>query len=88
VRLRRPLLPLLLVLPVALSACGGSDKDAKALLRTSFKQPIRSADVSMDLELKVDGVKQLQNPITVRLTGPYRSNGPKKLPSADRPTSR
>ena len=37
----------------------------------------------MDLELKVDGVKQLQNPITVRLTGPYRSNGPKKLPSAD-----
>jgi hypothetical protein len=86
-RLRRLLVPLLLVLlgavPLALSACGGSDKDAKGLLKTAFKQPIQSADVSMDVEIKIDGVQQLKNPITVRLTGPYRSNGSKKLPGAD-----
>jgi hypothetical protein len=86
-RLRRLLAPLLLVVlgafALALSACGGSDKDAKGLLRTAFKQPIQSADVSMDLQIKIEGVEQLKNPITVRLTGPYRTNGSKKLPSAD-----
>jgi hypothetical protein len=86
-RLRRPLLALLLVLlaaiPLALAACGDSDKDAKGLLRSAFDRPIKSADVSMDLQIKVDGVEQLKQPITVRLNGPYRSNGSKKLPSAD-----
>jgi hypothetical protein len=80
-RLRRPLLPFLLVLlgaiPLALGACGESDKDAKSLLRTAFDRPIQSADVSMDIQVKVDGVEQLKQPITVRLTGPYRSNGSK-----------
>jgi hypothetical protein len=79
-RLRRLLLSLLLV---PLAGCGGSDKDAKSLLKTAFDQPIRSADVSMDIELKVDGVEQLKNPITVKLNGPYRTNGSKKIPSAD-----
>jgi hypothetical protein len=86
-RLRRPLAALLLVLlgaiALALAACGGSDKDAKGLLKTAFSQPIQSADVSMDIQIKVDGVEQLKQPITVRLSGPYRSNGSKKLPSAD-----
>jgi hypothetical protein len=86
-RLRRLLLPLLLLVlgavPAALAGCGGSDEDAKGLLKTAFAQPIRSADVSMDIELKVDGVEQLKNPITVKLNGPYRSNGSKKIPSAD-----
>jgi hypothetical protein len=39
--------------------------------------------VSLDIELKVDGVPQVKDPIRVKLTGPYKSNGGKKLPSFD-----
>jgi hypothetical protein len=78
---------LLLVLGAALVAgCGGSsgnDKDATALLNTAFRQPIKSADVSFDLEVQVNGVKALSSPIAVKFSGPYVNNGPGKLPSMD-----
>jgi hypothetical protein len=67
-----------------LSACGGgSDEDALALLRKSFAQPIGSANVTIDVTVKVDGVPQLSKPIRVKAGGPYQSNGSRKLPSLD-----
>ena len=78
---------LLLVLGASLvSACGssgGNDKDATALLQTAFHQPIKSADVNFDLEVQVQGVPALKNPISVKFAGPYVNNGPGKLPSMD-----
>lgn len=79
---------LLLVLAAALVAgCGGggsaNDKDATALLDSAFHQPIKSADVSFDLEVQVNGVAALKSPISVKFSGPYVNNGPGKLPSMD-----
>lgn len=69
-------------LAVGLAACGGgSDKNAKALLRKAFSRPIGSANITIDVNAKVDGVASLSQPIRVKLGGPYQSNGSKKLPS-------
>jgi hypothetical protein len=69
-----------------LAGCGsssGSDKDATALLNTAFHQPIKSADVSFNLQVQVNGVAALKNPVSVKFSGPYVNNGPGKLPSMD-----
>lgn len=85
----RRLLSLLLVAlasvaALALSACGGDDSaDAKALLRDAFKTPIPKANLSLDLSAKVDGVPQLSEPVTFKLTGPYESTGKNKVPKLD-----
>jgi len=71
---------------LALSACGGGDGDsgdAKALLKDAFSKPISSANVSLDLSAKIDGVPQLSQPITFKMTGPYESRGAKKVPKLD-----
>src|SRR4051812_41699574 len=87
---RRLISPLLVALAsaaaLALSACGGGDGDsgdAKALLKDAFSKPISSANVSLDLSAKIDGVPQLSQPITFKMTGPYESQGAKKVPKLD-----
>ena len=87
----RRLLSLLLVAlasvaALALAACGGGDGDsgdAKAQLKKAFSTPIKSANVSLDLSAKVDGVPQLSQPVTFKMTGPYESRGSKKVPKLD-----
>jgi hypothetical protein len=87
----RLLFPLLLVLilgiSLAVTACGGgssgsggNSKDATNLLDTAFKQSIKSANVSIDVEIGVTGVEQLKGPISVKLNGPYESSGSGQLP--------
>jgi hypothetical protein len=74
------------VAALALSACGGGDDDsgdAKALLKEAFSNPIKSANVSLDLSAKIDGVPQLSQPISFKMTGPYESQGDKKIPKLD-----
>jgi hypothetical protein len=67
---------------VVLAGCGGgSDKNAKALLKRGFSESIPSANVSIDVSVKVDGIPQLAQPVRIKLGGPFKSNGPKKLPS-------
>lgn len=88
-RPRLLLLPLLLLVLGAtlVSACGGggssNDQDATALINTAFHKPIKSADVSFDLEVQVNGVSTLKSPVSVKFSGPYVNNGPGKLPSMD-----
>ena len=83
-RLRLPLLALVLAALAGLvvAGCGGGDeKDARAILKRAFSESIGSANVTVDLSVKVDGVQQLSQPIRVKLGGPFKSNGPRTLPS-------
>jgi hypothetical protein len=78
-----------LVLPAVLAAglvagCGEDDKKSVTdLLDKAFESPIGSADVKLDIEVELDGVEELEDPIEISLTGPYDSRGDAELPSVD-----
>jgi hypothetical protein len=68
-----------------LAGCGssGSSTDARALLDKAFKHSIKSADITLNIQAKVNGVASLSQPIGLKVAGPYQSNGKGKLPSFD-----
>jgi hypothetical protein len=77
------LLSLLAAVLVA-AGCGGSGSssgDARTTLDKAFKTPITSANISIELQARVQGVPQLQGPASLKIAGPYQSNGKGKLPS-------
>ena len=79
-RLLLAALAIAMLAAVAAGCGGGSSKDAEALLERGFSREIKSANVTVDVTAKVDGVAQLSKPIRVKLGGPYETSGPKKLP--------
>jgi len=84
-QLRRGLAALLpLVALLALSGCGGgkSEEDVEALLDRAFKQSVKSADVKIDAELKIDGLQGFERPVRLEAAGPY-IGGDKQLPTVD-----
>ena len=80
----RPLAALLALTALLLAGCGGGEDDGDALeiLRKGFATPITTANVSVELTAKLEGIPQQQGPVRVKLAGPYRSNGRGKLPDA------
>jgi hypothetical protein len=60
---------------LAISACGAEEA---SVVKTAFEQDIKSANVSVDLSMKAQG-----QATTIKLAGPFQSNGEGKLPSAD-----
>lgn len=69
-----------------LAGCGSDEGDAgsaKTVLERASHTPAKSADVKLGLDLKLDGVERLKQPVKISLTGPYRSNGRKALPDLD-----
>ena len=62
---------------------GGDEEDAKATIDKAFSTSIESANIALSAEVQVDGVAQLQDPVTVKLSGPFQSNGNTKLPGFD-----
>jgi hypothetical protein len=81
----RPLAALLAVTALLLAGCGGGgdEGEARELLRKGFGASIGTANISVDLTAKLEGIPQQQGPVRVKLAGPYRSNGQGKLPDAD-----
>jgi hypothetical protein len=82
----RRLLLVVSVLSVALVAgCGdsggGSSEDARALIDKAFSSSIPSADMTLNIKATVNGVPQLEQPVSLKVAGPYQSNGKGKLPS-------
>ena len=76
----------LLLVALLVAGCGGgggSSEEARALLDKAFKSSIQSADMTLNVEAKIDGVAQLSQPITLKVAGPYQSNGKGKLPSVN-----
>jgi len=89
--LRRRVATLLLVaavLPVAAVGCGGGDgddgnsQDATALIDRAFSNSIRSADLTLDAELKIDTPGASRPPVQLSAKGPFVTNG-RKLPKLD-----
>jgi hypothetical protein len=77
------LLPVLLV-SVLVAGCGDDDnQEVTELLNKAFQTSIGSADVTLDIEVQLDGVDELQDPIEINLAGPYESGGDKQIPSVD-----
>ena len=83
--LRRAVAAFLPLLAIPLVAgCGGgkSEEDVEALLDKAFKQSVKSADVKIDAELKIDGLQGFDRPVRLQAEGPYiGSEG--QLPKAD-----
>src|SRR3954451_17038179 len=75
------ILSLALVAGCGDSGGGGSSEDARALIDKAFKASIPSADMTLNIQAKVNGVAQLSQPISLKVAGPYQSNGKGKLPS-------
>lgn len=89
--MRWPLL-LTIIATLALAAvgvgCGGDDggggsDDASALLKKAFATEVDSADLKIDVSADVEGVPQLNGPLSLTIEGPYKSQGKKKLPLFD-----
>lgn len=80
---RSAALPVLVIVgALLLGGCGGSG-NARALLDQAFSHSIHSATVSLDMQVSVAGVGALSQPINVNLSGPFQSNGGKRIPSFD-----
>ena len=77
------LLPVLLA-GALVAGCGGDDSESVAdLLDKAFESEIGSADMTLDIEIELDGVEELQDPIVVKIAGPYEKGPEGKIPSID-----
>jgi hypothetical protein len=74
----------LTALAALLAACGsGSSSNVADTLDTAFSTPIKSANISLDVTINLDGIKQLNGPIKLSVQGPYESGGSQTIPKAD-----
>ncbi|MDQ3645024.1 MAG: hypothetical protein M3356_05910 [Actinomycetota bacterium] len=62
---------------------GSSDEDARALLEKAFTTQVDSGDIALDLKAELDGAEELKGPLSLTLSGPFKSEGPKDLPILD-----
>jgi hypothetical protein len=69
---------------VALSACGGEEGggDVEGLLDRAFRKSVRSADVKIDAQVAVDGLRGFDRPVRIEAVGPYVA-GKGTLPQLD-----
>lgn len=82
--------PILLLVLCALTgglvACGGDDSDdVDTILSETFGEgkDVKSGRLDVSLRLNAKGLKQLQGPLGVRLSGPFESTKPTELPRFD-----
>jgi hypothetical protein len=61
----------------------GQEEDPEAVIDRAFSQRIDSADVSMTLNLEIQGSDQLSGPVRVQVTGPCSVTGPDRFRSFD-----
>lgn len=60
---------------LTVGACGAEEA---SVVKTAFEQDIKSANVTVDLSMKAEGQQT-----SIKLAGPYQSNGENQLPSVD-----
>jgi len=67
---------------VLLVGCGGGP-DPEELLDSAFSETVGSAQASLGLDLELQGVAGLTEPVRLQLEGPYRSAAEDELPAFD-----
>jgi len=73
-----------LLTALLVAGCGGGSGDkAKTLLKRGFSESIPSANVSVDVNVSLEGLPTLSQPVRVHIGGPFKSNGPGRLPSLE-----
>ena len=85
------LLALLAALALAVGACGGggdeasADTDVNTLLSDTFKgnKDVKSGKLDLKLNIDAKGAEGVNGPITMSVSGPFQSQGEKKLPKFD-----
>jgi len=78
---------LLALLAGVLAACGGSsasDEDPNAVLKETFGggKAVKSGKIAASIDLKAKG-GNLNGPVSIKLDGPFESQGDKQLPKFD-----
>jgi hypothetical protein len=72
---------------VGVTACGGgsSDKSAADVLKDTFgaDHPIKSGRLDVGLKLNLSGLSGVNGPVDIRLRGPFKSNGGRRIPAFD-----
>jgi hypothetical protein len=73
------------VVALAVAGCGGSDNDPAAVsqVKNAFSKSIGTAVVDVDFGANLQGGQSIKGPVSLKLSGPYKSNGKTKLPSFD-----
>jgi hypothetical protein len=68
-----------------MAGCGEGDdsKDVAELLDKAFKSSIGSADVKLEVQVELEGIEEIDDPIELNLSGPYKSGGDDQIPSVD-----
>lgn len=66
---------LLVACGLLVAGCGGGDdqEEVTGLLDRAFDKSLDSADIDLDSTIRIRGVPQLERPVRIRATGPYRS---------------
>lgn len=88
-RIRFVALALVFAFLLVVAGCGGDDggggdpKEARALLEDAFDKQVDSAELKLELKAELDGIDQLDDPLSLTMSGPFESNGKKQLPSLD-----
>lgn len=73
-----------LLASTGLAACGGGGggNSPESLLKQTFgpNKPVRSGNLSVALNIDAAGLQGLKGPVSLKLTGPFQSQGKGKLP--------
>jgi LppX_LprAFG lipoprotein len=84
------ILALFAALALLAAGCGGDDgpsskesADAQALLEKAFSKQVDSAELKLDLKADLEGLDQLKGPISLSISGPFKSSGDDQLPVLD-----
>jgi len=71
----------------ALAGCGGGGGNANvdSILKDTFgsNSSVKSGRLNLAVDADVKGVKNLNGPVSIKLTGPFQSSGKGKLPKFD-----
>jgi hypothetical protein len=86
----RMLLALIAALMLVVAGCGGDDAptaeesaDAQALLEKAFSKQVDSADIKLNVKADLEGLDQLKGPVSLSISGPFKSSGEDQLPVLD-----